>query len=165
MPQPIFMKPDIYIMAPEPISMAYYISSCHQSMCLCCIPLSLLGNSSVNNFPAHWIHATIKVFDTSFTMWSVSSEECIWLFLPTLSCSLLVMSCVDRRCDGLIPHPRSFTNCCKIYGLTLILNGNRPEGLICQRKKKNQQWKLLFLRLHVSPSQYSNSIIKTRPRG
>jgi hypothetical protein len=34
MPEPIFMKPGMYIMAPEPISTAYFINPSHQSVCL-----------------------------------------------------------------------------------------------------------------------------------
>jgi hypothetical protein len=38
MPEPIFMKLNvyiyIYIMAPEPISAAYFINASHQSMCI-----------------------------------------------------------------------------------------------------------------------------------
>jgi hypothetical protein len=41
MPEPIFMKLSNYIMAPEPISVAYYLNPSHQSVYLCvcvCIP-------------------------------------------------------------------------------------------------------------------------------
>jgi hypothetical protein len=37
----------MYIMAPEPISTAYFINPSHQSPCLYVYPLSLLGNESV----------------------------------------------------------------------------------------------------------------------
>jgi hypothetical protein len=49
MPEPIFMKLGMYIMAPEPISSAYFINPSHQSVCLYVYPpLSLLDNSSVD---------------------------------------------------------------------------------------------------------------------
>jgi hypothetical protein len=72
MPEPIFMKPGMHIMAPEPISTAYFINPSHQSVCLyvysqtleelldttwrvcgsvCLPPISLLGSGSVNTFP------------------------------------------------------------------------------------------------------------------
>jgi hypothetical protein len=42
----------MFIMAVEPISMAYFINLSHQSLCLCVYPpLSLLGNGSVNMLP------------------------------------------------------------------------------------------------------------------
>jgi hypothetical protein len=41
MAEPVFMKLDIYIMAHEPISVAYFISPSHQSVCLYVYPLSL----------------------------------------------------------------------------------------------------------------------------
>jgi hypothetical protein len=67
-PEPIFMKLDTYIMAPEPVSTVYFINPSHQSVCLyvypsyrivlkdsllvcMCIPLSLRGNGSVKTFP------------------------------------------------------------------------------------------------------------------
>jgi hypothetical protein len=42
------MKLGLYIMAPEPISVAYFINPSHQSMCLC---VSLLGKGSVKFIP------------------------------------------------------------------------------------------------------------------
>jgi hypothetical protein len=38
MPGPVFMKLCVYIMAPDPISMAYFINPSHQSVCLCVYP-------------------------------------------------------------------------------------------------------------------------------
>jgi hypothetical protein len=35
MPEPIVMKLGMYIMAPEPISMAYFINPSHQSVSVC----------------------------------------------------------------------------------------------------------------------------------
>jgi hypothetical protein len=37
-PEPIFMKLRLYIMAPEPISKAYFINPSHQSVCLYAYP-------------------------------------------------------------------------------------------------------------------------------
>jgi hypothetical protein len=34
MPEPIFMKLGMHIMAPEPISVAYFINPSHQSVCV-----------------------------------------------------------------------------------------------------------------------------------
>jgi hypothetical protein len=52
MPAPIFMKPDMYIMAPVPIL--------HISLCLYVYPFPLLlgNNSSLNTFPQQQIYAT-----------------------------------------------------------------------------------------------------------
>jgi hypothetical protein len=38
MPQPVFIKLDMYIMAPEPISKAYFINPSHQSVSVCVPP-------------------------------------------------------------------------------------------------------------------------------
>jgi hypothetical protein len=59
-----FMKLYMYIVAAETISAAYFINPSHRSVCVCvsllsllgkgsikCMPLSLLGNASVNTFP------------------------------------------------------------------------------------------------------------------
>jgi hypothetical protein len=50
MPEPIFMKVNIYITAPESISTAYFINPSNLSVYVC-IPLSLLGSGLENMFP------------------------------------------------------------------------------------------------------------------
>jgi hypothetical protein len=47
MPEPIFMKLGMYIMAPEAISTGYFINSSHQSVSVCLFVLSLLGKGMV----------------------------------------------------------------------------------------------------------------------
>jgi hypothetical protein len=44
LPEPIFMNLGMYIMAPEPILMVYFINPTHQSLCLYVYSRSLLGN-------------------------------------------------------------------------------------------------------------------------
>jgi hypothetical protein len=39
MPEPVFIKLGMYIMAPEPISTAYFLNSSHQSVCLYVYPV------------------------------------------------------------------------------------------------------------------------------
>jgi hypothetical protein len=51
--KPTFRKPGMHITAPEPISMAYFISPSHQSVCISL--LSLPGNNSVDMFPCQRI--------------------------------------------------------------------------------------------------------------
>jgi hypothetical protein len=47
-----------------------------------CIPLSLLGNGSVNKFPQQQIPATIEeLLDTPFSMGSMESKEILWVWL------------------------------------------------------------------------------------
>jgi hypothetical protein len=59
MPELIFMKLGMYIMTPEPISKAYLMNPI--SLCVCmCIPLSLLGNGSVETLPLQRIHTQQK---------------------------------------------------------------------------------------------------------
>jgi hypothetical protein len=51
MPEPIFIKLGTYIMAPEPISTAYFINPSRQSVSACVSFLSLLGKGSVKCIP------------------------------------------------------------------------------------------------------------------
>jgi hypothetical protein len=54
-------SPGIYITAPVPISMMYFINPSHQSVCpYVYSPLSLLGKGSVNTSMLQQIHATIE---------------------------------------------------------------------------------------------------------
>jgi hypothetical protein len=50
-PEPIFMKADMSVMAPESISTAYFISPSHQFVSICVSLLSLLGKVSVKCIP------------------------------------------------------------------------------------------------------------------
>jgi hypothetical protein len=56
------------------------------------------------------------------------------LYLRFSPCVCVVL-CRQRPWDGLISHPRSLTNC-PYDSFRLILNGNRPQGLIRQRKEE-----------------------------
>jgi hypothetical protein len=71
MPEPIFMKLGMYIMAPGPISTATFINSSHQPVSACASLLPLQGNGSVTcispfgtrqrfdkHVPRQGIHAT-----------------------------------------------------------------------------------------------------------
>jgi hypothetical protein len=58
MPEPVFMKPGMYIMATEPISTAHFINPSHQSFVY--FRLSLLGKGSVKTIPRQRIHATTE---------------------------------------------------------------------------------------------------------
>jgi hypothetical protein len=72
MSKPIFLKFGMYIMAPEPISVTYFINPSHQSVCLYVYPpLWLLGNGSVDTFPWQQIHVTIEeLLEASSPIWS-----------------------------------------------------------------------------------------------
>jgi hypothetical protein len=51
MPEPVVIRPGMYIIAPEPISTAYFRNPSHQSLCLSCVPPIGLGKhvSAVTN--------------------------------------------------------------------------------------------------------------------
>jgi hypothetical protein len=75
-------------MAPEPISMAYFINPSHQSVCLHVYPIvvamQLLGKIVTT---AKNTHATIDALvDASFSMWSVSYQRKVgnYFFLELL---------------------------------------------------------------------------------
>jgi hypothetical protein len=61
MAEPIYMKLGTYIMAPEPISTAYFINPSHQSVCLYVYSLNVARQwLSKNVTVAMNTHATIK---------------------------------------------------------------------------------------------------------
>jgi hypothetical protein len=49
-PEPVFMKLGLYVMAPELMSAAYFVNPSHQSVSVCDL-LPLLGHGSVKTFP------------------------------------------------------------------------------------------------------------------
>jgi hypothetical protein len=70
MPEPIIMKLAMYIMAPEPISMVYFINPSHQSVCLYGYPpiiatqqLSKKVTMATNSYAT-----TEELLDESFSM-------------------------------------------------------------------------------------------------
>jgi hypothetical protein len=77
MSEPVFMKLGMYeyIIAPEPISTAYFINPSHQSTCLYVYPPSLLGNDSVNTLPLKRIHTAIEELCFVFCAVFVVSKE------------------------------------------------------------------------------------------
>jgi hypothetical protein len=69
------MKFGVYIVAPEPITTAYFINPSHQSVCLYVYPLNVVARQRLgkNVTAATNTHATIEeLLDASFSMRSVS---------------------------------------------------------------------------------------------
>jgi hypothetical protein len=52
-PEPVFMKLGMYVMAPEPNTTVYFINPFHPSVCLC-------PRIVARQFPRQRIHATIE---------------------------------------------------------------------------------------------------------
>jgi hypothetical protein len=76
MPEPIFIKFDMYIMAPEPISTAYFINPSHYSVCLYANPPIVAKQRLAKNVTAATnTHATIELFYESFSMQTVSYQK------------------------------------------------------------------------------------------
>jgi hypothetical protein len=73
MPEPVFMKLGMYIMAPEPISTAYFINPSHQSMCLYVYPPVIARQWLDKNVAAATnTHAAVEeLLDVLFSMWSM----------------------------------------------------------------------------------------------
>jgi hypothetical protein len=71
------MKLGMYIMAPEPISTAYFINPSHQSVCLFVYPLIVARQRpSKNDTAATNKHATVaELLDASCSMRSVSYQS------------------------------------------------------------------------------------------
>jgi hypothetical protein len=87
MPEPIFTKLGMHVMATESVSTAFFINPSHQTVCLYVYPSyrckttvrlsgflhSLLGNGPINTFLQKRIQATVKeLLDPSFSIRSVS---------------------------------------------------------------------------------------------
>jgi hypothetical protein len=70
MPEPIFMKLSMYIIAPEPISTVYFINPSHQSVCLYTYhPIVARQRLGKNITAATNTHATIEeLLDASFSL-------------------------------------------------------------------------------------------------
>jgi hypothetical protein len=67
MPEPIFMKLDMYIVAPEPISMVYFINPSHQPVCLYVYPHIIARQRLDKNVTtATNTHATIEKLSVSY---------------------------------------------------------------------------------------------------
>jgi hypothetical protein len=77
MPEPIFIKLGMYIMAPEPISTAYFINPSHQRVCLYVYPPIVAGQQLGKNvIAATNTHEIIEeLLDASFCMRSVSQQR------------------------------------------------------------------------------------------
>jgi hypothetical protein len=73
MPEPVFVKLGMYILAPEPILMAYFINFFHHSVCLYVYPPIVDKQSLGKNITAVTItHATTEeLLDASFYIRSV----------------------------------------------------------------------------------------------
>jgi hypothetical protein len=75
-PQPIFMKISVYIMAPEPIPMAYFINPSHRSMCLhVYLPIAAKQRLGKNVTAATNTHAIEELLNASFSMRSLSYQR------------------------------------------------------------------------------------------
>jgi hypothetical protein len=85
MPEPVFVKIDVYIMASEPISTAYFINPSHQSVCISPI---VARQQLVKNFTAATnTHATTEeLLVASFSKLIVSYQRKVGdLVLPKIS--------------------------------------------------------------------------------
>jgi hypothetical protein len=72
MPEPVVLKPILYVMASEPTSTAHFKNPSHQSVCLY-VARKRLGENVTS---ATNVHATIEeLLDTSFYMLSLSYHK------------------------------------------------------------------------------------------
>jgi hypothetical protein len=76
MPEPICMKPGMYVMAPEPISTAYFINPSQQSVCMYVyFRVSLLDNGSVETLQRKRIH-TLRLAVSRNVLSLLFNPEC-----------------------------------------------------------------------------------------
>jgi hypothetical protein len=88
MPERIFIKFRMYIVAPELTSTAYFMNPTHQTVSVC-----VLGNVSINTFPRHRRIVGGVIFHTVL----VVSKESRRLVLPRTSCSLVRIEAMQCR--------------------------------------------------------------------
>jgi hypothetical protein len=71
MPEPVFMKLGVYVMAPEPISVEYFINPSHQFVCLY-VYLPIIARQWLGkNVTAETNAPMEELLDASFYMQSV----------------------------------------------------------------------------------------------
>jgi hypothetical protein len=132
MPEPIFIKLNMYIMAPEPISTAYFINPSHHSVCLYVYTSyrceatarlsvflrSVLGNGSVNTFSRLLIHSTIKeLLDTSFYIRSVSYQRRV--------CGSVYVSLLDNNSVKMFLRQRRIVGGVVLYAVRVVSKESR----------------------------------------
>jgi hypothetical protein len=80
MPDPIFIKLGMYIMAPEPTATVYFMNPSHQSVYL---PVAARQQLCKNVTMATNTCTTIELLDVLFSMWSVLFQRKVGhLFFP-----------------------------------------------------------------------------------
>jgi hypothetical protein len=86
--EPIFINLGMYIMAPKPISTAYFINPSHQSMCLYVYPSMIVRQRLGKNFTAATNARNNSIIVGRVVLYAVRvvSKESRWLFLPRTSC-------------------------------------------------------------------------------
>jgi hypothetical protein len=85
------MKLGMYLIAPEPISTAYFINPSHW-LCVVCIPLPLLSNDWVNTLPRQQRNFGSVVYYAV----RVVSMESMRLILPRTSCYFTLSTARER---------------------------------------------------------------------
>jgi hypothetical protein len=90
MPEPIFMKLGMYVMAPAPISMAYVVNPSHQSVC---IPFIIIRQRLCKNVTAVTNTRNNRriVWHSIFYAVPVVSKASRGLVLPRTSCTMIVL--------------------------------------------------------------------------
>jgi hypothetical protein len=118
MPEPIFMKLGMYIMAPEPISTVYFINPSHQSVCLFVYPRIAAGQRLGKNPPivdrqrlgkkvtvGTNTHVSIEEFWTRRYTWGPCHiKESRRLILPRICCCLFVIFVEQLLLQHIIVH-------------------------------------------------------------
>jgi hypothetical protein len=113
MPEPIFTKLGMYIMATESISTAYFINLSHHSVRVSflllkgngsvkCFPLSVLGNGSVNTLPRQRIHRIVGCV-------------CLWV------CLCILLSLLGNSSVKTFPRQRRIVVGVVFYAIRVVL--------------------------------------------
>jgi hypothetical protein len=85
MPEPIIMKLGVYIMAPDPISMAYFINPAHQSVSIYVSPIVARQRLGIHVPAAANILNNEELLVSSFSMRSVSYKRRVYVYPPIIA--------------------------------------------------------------------------------
>jgi hypothetical protein len=118
MSEPIFMKLGTYNMAPEPISVAYFINPCHNSVCMCIPPfvaMQQLGKHvpAATNTLKKWRTVGCVIFYVVYVL----SKDHLWVCVSLLLLDRLgkdvpvaMKNCWRQFCMWSMPYQRKAAN-------------------------------------------------------
>jgi hypothetical protein len=99
MPEPVFMEFSMYLMAPEPISMAYFLNPSHQCVCLYVYPPIIARQRLDMQFPKEKTRNNRRIVQCIvFDAARVVSDKSLWV------CLCIPLSLLDNSSVNTFPY-------------------------------------------------------------